>query len=103
MCVVHDLAEAQGSVFCSATSRCDLYSFSAVGDITPHEGISKAEKKRLEQVCPLDQSSLSDELFTIYQEAMHNFVHDMLHGSPAALRIKSIWQVSSLLSSTARY
>ncbi|KAG9309444.1 HD domain-containing protein [Chiua virens] len=55
MCVVHDLAEAQ------------------VGDITPREGISKEEKRRLEA------------------EAMHNFVHDMLHASPTALRIEALW------------
>lgn len=24
---------------------------------------------------------------------MHNFVHDMLHSSPAALRIEAFWQV----------
>ncbi|KAI6010898.1 HD domain-containing protein [Pisolithus orientalis] len=56
MCIVHDLAEAQ------------------VGDITPSEGISKEEKKRLES------------------EAMHNFVHDMLHGSEAALKIEALWR-----------
>ncbi|KAF5310510.1 hypothetical protein D9758_018783 [Tetrapyrgos nigripes] len=56
LCVVHDLAEAH------------------VGDITPHEGISKEEKKRLEA------------------EAMHNFVHDMLHNSPAAQRVEQLWQ-----------
>ncbi|KAI0825774.1 HD domain-containing protein [Irpex lacteus] len=56
MCLVHDLAEAQ------------------VGDITPREGISKAEKRKLEA------------------EAMHNFVHEMLHNSPAAQRIESLWQ-----------
>ncbi|KAG1815455.1 HD domain-containing protein [Suillus variegatus] len=44
-----------------------------VGDITPREGISKQEKQRLEA------------------EAMHNFVHDMLHGSPAALQIEALW------------
>ncbi|KAG2122612.1 HD domain-containing protein [Suillus cothurnatus] len=44
-----------------------------VGDITPREGISKQEKQRLES------------------EAMHNFVYDMLHGSPAALRIEALW------------
>ncbi|KAG1776578.1 HD domain-containing protein [Suillus placidus] len=44
-----------------------------VGDITPREGISKQEKQRLEA------------------EAMSNFVHDMLHGSPAALRIEALW------------
>ncbi|KAI6167305.1 hypothetical protein EDD17DRAFT_1469037 [Pisolithus thermaeus] len=56
MCVVHDLAEAQ------------------VGDITPSEGISKEEKRRLES------------------EAMHNFVYDMLHGSEAALKIEALWR-----------
>ncbi|KAJ8095029.1 hypothetical protein PM082_010247 [Marasmius tenuissimus] len=56
MCVVHDLAEAQ------------------VGDIAPHEGISKAEKRRLEE------------------EAMHNFVHEMLHNSSAAQRIEALYK-----------
>ncbi|KAH7908204.1 HD domain-containing protein [Hygrophoropsis aurantiaca] len=56
MSLVHDLAEAQ------------------VGDITPREGISKPEKRRLEA------------------EAMHNFVHEMLHGSPVALRIEALWK-----------
>ncbi|PBK65922.1 HD domain-containing protein [Armillaria solidipes] len=56
MCVVHDLAEAQ------------------VGDITPREGISRAEKLRLEE------------------EAMHNFIHEMLHNSPAAQRIEVLWR-----------
>lgn len=45
-----------------------------VGDITPSEGISKEEKRQLES------------------EAMHNFVHDMLHGSEAALRIEALWR-----------
>jgi len=45
-----------------------------VGDISPREGIPKVEKHRLES------------------EAMDNFVHDMLHDSPAAQRIKSLWQ-----------
>ncbi|KAI0272410.1 HD domain-containing protein [Gloeopeniophorella convolvens] len=45
-----------------------------VGDIAPREGIPKAEKRRLEA------------------EAMHNFVHEMLHDSPAALRIMALWQ-----------
>jgi putative hydrolase of HD superfamily len=26
------------------------------------------------------------------QEAMQNFVHEMLHDSPAALKIMSLWQ-----------
>ncbi|ETW79130.1 hypothetical protein HETIRDRAFT_420300 [Heterobasidion irregulare TC 32-1] len=45
-----------------------------VGDIAPREGIPKAEKRRLEA------------------EAMHNFVHEMLHDSPAAQKIHSLWQ-----------
>ncbi|KAF8909932.1 HD domain-containing protein [Mucidula mucida] len=56
MALVHDLAEAQ------------------VGDITPREGISKAEKHRLEE------------------EAMHNFMHEMLHDSPAAQRMEALWK-----------
>ncbi|KAJ6568363.1 HD domain-containing protein [Mycena vulgaris] len=56
MCLVHDLAEAH------------------VGDIAPREGISSAEKRRLEE------------------EAMHNIVHDMLHNSPAAQQIEALWK-----------
>ncbi|KAF9820836.1 hypothetical protein IEO21_01063 [Rhodonia placenta] len=56
MCIVHDLAEAQ------------------VGDISPREGIPKAEKRRLES------------------EAMHNFTHEMLHNSFAAQRIQALWK-----------
>ncbi|TFK68730.1 hypothetical protein BDN72DRAFT_841406 [Pluteus cervinus] len=56
MAVVHDIAEAH------------------VGDISPREGIPKAEKRRLEA------------------EAMHNFVHDMLHDSPAAQRFEALWK-----------
>ncbi|KAF8524172.1 HD domain-containing protein [Gautieria morchelliformis] len=44
-----------------------------VGDIAPREGIPKAEKRRLEA------------------EAIHNFVHEMLHNSPAAQRIEALW------------
>ncbi|KAF5362511.1 hypothetical protein D9756_002677 [Leucocoprinus leucothites] len=44
-----------------------------VGDIAPREGIPKETKARLEV------------------EAMHNFVHDMLHDSPAAQRIEALW------------
>ena len=29
---------------------------------------------------------------------MHNFVHDMLHNSPAARRIESLWRVRFLKS-----
>ncbi|KAJ3509168.1 hypothetical protein NLJ89_g5364 [Agrocybe chaxingu] len=45
-----------------------------VGDIAPREGIPKAEKHRLEA------------------EAMHNFVHDMLHNTPTAQKIDSLWR-----------
>jgi len=45
-----------------------------VGDITPREGIPREEKQRLEAA------------------AMHNFVHDMLHASPAARRIEALWE-----------
>ncbi|OCH96353.1 HD domain-containing protein [Obba rivulosa] len=45
-----------------------------VGDIAPREGIPKSEKRRLEA------------------EAMHNFVHGMLHNSPAAQRIEALWK-----------
>ncbi|KAI0761784.1 HD domain-containing protein [Trametes elegans] len=45
-----------------------------IGDIAPREGIPKAEKRRLEA------------------EAIHNFVHEMLHDSPAAKRIESLWK-----------
>ncbi|EDR05722.1 uncharacterized protein LACBIDRAFT_302953 [Laccaria bicolor S238N-H82] len=45
-----------------------------VGDIAPREGIPKAEKHRLEA------------------EAMHNFIHEMLHDSPAAQRMDALWR-----------
>jgi len=45
-----------------------------VGDIAPSEGFSKPEKHQLEA------------------DAMHNFIHDMLHNSPAAQRIESLWK-----------
>ncbi|KAJ3761026.1 HD domain-containing protein [Lentinula raphanica] len=45
-----------------------------VGDIAPSHGISKEEKSRLES------------------EAIHTFVHDMLHNSPAAQRIEALWK-----------
>jgi len=45
-----------------------------VGDIAPREGIPKAEKHKLEA------------------KAMQNFVQDMLHASPAAQRIRSLWE-----------
>ncbi|KAF8141937.1 HD domain-containing protein [Boletus edulis] len=78
MCVVHDLAEAQGG-YPFAWMGLDTHAPSldmsdTVGDITPREGISKEEKRRLEA------------------EAMHNFVHDMLHASPAALRIEALYK-----------
>ncbi|KAH0836452.1 HD domain-containing protein [Lanmaoa asiatica] len=73
MCVVHDLAEAQ------------------VGDITPREGISKEEKRRLEAVGPHRSRSAARTQIQ-QQEAMHNFVHDMLHATPAALRMEALWK-----------
>ncbi|GLB43216.1 putative HD domain-containing protein [Lyophyllum shimeji] len=45
-----------------------------VGDITPDENISKEIKAQRES------------------DAMHNFVYDMLHGTPAALRILALWK-----------
>ncbi|KAG6897700.1 hypothetical protein C0992_012169 [Termitomyces sp. T32_za158] len=45
-----------------------------VGDIAPSENISKEEKTKRES------------------EAMHNFVHDMLRGTPAAIRIFKLWK-----------
>ncbi|KIY45008.1 HD domain-containing protein [Fistulina hepatica ATCC 64428] len=45
-----------------------------VGDIAPHEGIPKVEKQRLEA------------------EAMHNFMHEMLHDNPVAKRIEALWK-----------
>ncbi|KAF9785193.1 HD domain-containing protein [Thelephora terrestris] len=45
-----------------------------VGDIAPRENIPKEEKRKLEE------------------EAMHNFVYEMLHDSPPARRIKALWK-----------
>ncbi|KXN86731.1 HD domain-containing protein C4G3.17 [Leucoagaricus sp. SymC.cos] len=44
-----------------------------VGDIAPRECIPKETKARLEA------------------EAIHNFVHEMLHNSPVARRIETLW------------
>jgi putative hydrolase of HD superfamily len=77
LAVVHDLAEAQ------------------VGDITPDEGFSKQEKKQLEEVS-------TDDVHFVYisfigqiswQDAINNFVSEMLHDSPAAKRIFALWKV----------
>ncbi|KAF7309522.1 HD domain-containing protein [Mycena indigotica] len=45
-----------------------------VGDIAPREAIPPSEKRRREA------------------ETIHNIVHDMLHDSPAAKRIETLWQ-----------
>lgn len=52
MALVHDLAEAQGMnpIYHHAVPLVKAWSYSSVGDITPHEGISKAEKNKLEAV-----------------------------------------------------
>ena len=52
MCLVHDLAEAQGMnpIYRHTVPLVKAWSYSSVGDITPHEGTSKAEKTRLEAV-----------------------------------------------------
>ena len=77
MCVVHDLAEAQGNMVPSVSPlRQSQNILFPVGDIAPREGIPKEVKQQLKA------------------EAMHNFVHDMLHDSPAAQRISSLWLVS---------
>ena len=34
------------------------------------------------------------------QEAMHNFVHDMLHSSPAAQRMYALWKVPMIIRSS---
>ncbi|KAG6902027.1 hypothetical protein C0995_005360 [Termitomyces sp. Mi166 len=51
-----------------------------VGDIAPSENIPKEEKTRRELIVDVEQ------------EAMHNFVNNMLHSSPAALRIFDLWK-----------
>jgi len=57
-----------------------------VGDIAPSEMIPKAEKSRRES------------------EAIHNFVYDMLHSSPASLRILALWkEYEEGLTSEARF
>ncbi|CAK5273656.1 unnamed protein product, partial [Mycena citricolor] len=45
-----------------------------VGDIAPREGFTSEEKRRLEA------------------EAMDNIVHEMLHDSPAALKVRALWE-----------
>lgn len=55
LCLVHDIAEA------------------LVGDLTPLDGVDKAEKLRREK------------------EALLHLVHDLLGSSPAALRLEQLW------------
>ena len=94
MCVVHDLAEAQGKrPLVPARFASQPPSVDTVGDITPREGIPKDEKRRLEEVGPFRRPCIVSPSRTRLQEAMHNFVHDMLHASPAALRIEALWEV----------
>lgn len=50
MCLVHDLAEAQGEPMMVVNGGHFMQSASLVGDIVPREGIPKAEKRRLEEV-----------------------------------------------------
>ena len=64
-----------------------------VGDIAPRENIPKEEKRRLEAV-GYGGFHLGVKLNT-FQEAMHNFVREMLHDSPAARRIEALWEVRS--------
>lgn len=40
------------------------------------------------------------KILLFIQEAMQNFVHDMLHNSPAAQRIEALWKVIYLLSAS---
>ena len=98
MAVVHDLAEAQGAMrSTSPRVACHVLRsrlFIAVGDIAPREGIFKAEKRRLETVREAISPHISfsvDSEGGPAQEAMQNFVHEMLHDSPAALKIMSLW------------
>jgi putative hydrolase of HD superfamily len=101
MALVHDLAEAQGTFYPPLLSFLPLLMFPKiqVGDIAPKEGIPKVEKHRLEAVCCTSffLSFISHDADAVrIQEAMHNFLHEMLHDSPAAQRIDALWKVSFL-------
>ncbi|KAG1741206.1 hypothetical protein EDD22DRAFT_921514 [Suillus occidentalis] len=73
---VASIVDGFGMEWCVMMAVVHNIAVAQVGDITPREGISKPEKQRLEA------------------GVMRNFVHDMLHGSPAALRIEALWKVS---------
>jgi putative hydrolases of HD superfamily len=96
LAVVHDIAEAQGLLTAPVTRDMKLISSVsyAVGDIAPREGIAKAEKRRLEKVrtylTPVIPST--DAQGDSLQEAMENFVREMLHDSPPAQRIMALWE-----------
>jgi len=107
MAIVHDLAEAQGAIIQSfpfVLFPAKAVSLLAVGDIAPREGIPKAEKRRLEAVRSLPSFPPHPDTFTTTpytdidkasgpaQEAMQNFVHELLHDSSAALKIMSLWK-----------
>lgn len=104
MALVHDLAEAQGEHDNRSLLYLELRHLihDTVGDIAPRENIPKVEKRRLEAVRL--GSDLHWQLLCLiraadrrrnYKEAMHNFVHEMLHDSPAAQRMLALWKVGA--------
>jgi putative hydrolase of HD superfamily len=77
LAVVHDLAEAQ------------------VGDITPYEGFTKEQKKKLEEVSRNILNSLIYLTMQHPKDAMVNLTSEMLHNSPAGDRIMNLWKVEN--------
>jgi hypothetical protein len=98
MTVVHDLAEAQGAIPTRRLSRplltLILYDSSQWATLLLERASprpkSAGSKPCVKAISPRTLSSADIEGGPA-QEAMQNFVHEMLHDSPAALKIMSLW------------
>lgn len=94
MAIVHDLAEAQGwhneerEPICLNLPRSRRYC-TAGGHI-------KGRKKEIGRSM-YDSNLLYHQTISVLQEAMHSFVHDMLHFSPPAQRIHALWKVCTVI------
>ena len=94
MAIVHDLAEAQGwhneerEPICLNLPRSRRYC-TAGGHI-------KGRKKEIGRSM-YDSNLLYHQTISVLQEAMHSFVHDMLHFSPPAQRIYALWKVCTVI------
>ena len=96
MALVHDLAEAQGASQ-HQYNRQPGNMLVSKWETSHLERESQGKKSNVLKQCvlaPFRIVSRHVEGLNGLKEAMHNFVHEMLHGSPAALRMEALWKVS---------